>query len=241
MWSTSSSVRPAGSRQYCTRPARHAALMLDAGQPLLRHRRHKAPVADQGRRRIVRITPNAKNVHETEIPESPPALYMPKNPAQTQVGSRSRATGLAAVVAVLSKSVLVRVESSVGPCKSVPSVVIMASQREETKMSLNHTTRRQFIVQSAATGAAALALTQTPAAARAIGANDRINIGLIGCGGRGRWVMQNMVHPANANTATRRRLRHLEKTPGNLSRRGGETLRRKTKGLCRLPQAARRP
>ena len=37
-------------------------------------------------------------------------------------------------------------------------------------------------------------------AARVIGANDRINLGLIGCGGRGRWIMQNMVHPANANS-----------------------------------------
>jgi len=62
--------------------------------------------------------------------------------------------------------------------------------------------RRGFIRASAAAGAA-LALPQMTAAsaARAIGANDRINLGLIGCGGRGRWILQNMVQPANANTA----------------------------------------
>ncbi len=62
--------------------------------------------------------------------------------------------------------------------------------------------RRGFIRASAAAGAA-LALPQMTAAsaARAVGANDRINLGLIGCGGRGRWILQNMVQPANANTA----------------------------------------
>ena len=68
-------------------------------------------------------------------------------------------------------------------------------------------TRREFIRQTVAAGAAAgLTLGQGAAsaarsAARVLGANDRINLGLIGCGGRGRWVMENMVHPANANTA----------------------------------------
>ncbi|MCX5772479.1 MAG: Gfo/Idh/MocA family oxidoreductase [Candidatus Hydrogenedentes bacterium] len=69
-------------------------------------------------------------------------------------------------------------------------------------------TRREFIRQSVAAGAAAgMVLGQSAASAprvvagRVIGANDRINIGLIGCGGRGRWVVQNMFVPANANTA----------------------------------------
>ena len=71
-------------------------------------------------------------------------------------------------------------------------------------MSKNTTNRRQFMQGALAAGAAAgLTFSRMTAvsAARVIGANDRINIGLIGCGGRGRWVLQNMVKPANANTA----------------------------------------
>jgi predicted dehydrogenase len=70
-------------------------------------------------------------------------------------------------------------------------------------MSSSGETRRQFLGTAVAMGALA-GLTAAPAAARearVLGANDRINIGLIGCGGRGRWIMQNMVHPAHANTA----------------------------------------
>jgi predicted dehydrogenase len=36
--------------------------------------------------------------------------------------------------------------------------------------------------------------------ARTIGANDRINVGLIGCGGRGNYIVQNMLKP-HPNTA----------------------------------------
>jgi predicted dehydrogenase len=64
--------------------------------------------------------------------------------------------------------------------------------------------RRQFIQGSLVAGAAAgwsLSHASAASAARVVGANERINIGLIGCGGRGRWIMQNMVQPANANTA----------------------------------------
>ena len=68
-------------------------------------------------------------------------------------------------------------------------------------MSSKDTTRREFLGTAVTVGALAGLASARPAAARAIGANDRINLGLIGCGGRGRWVMQNMVHPANANTA----------------------------------------
>ncbi|MBI3117124.1 MAG: Gfo/Idh/MocA family oxidoreductase [Candidatus Hydrogenedentes bacterium] len=71
-------------------------------------------------------------------------------------------------------------------------------------MTNTNKTRREFLETAVAMGAiAGLAAAQPGAAgaARVIGANDRINIGLIGCGGRGRWVLQNMVHPANANTA----------------------------------------
>ncbi|MCC6697132.1 MAG: Gfo/Idh/MocA family oxidoreductase [Candidatus Hydrogenedentes bacterium] len=71
-------------------------------------------------------------------------------------------------------------------------------------MSSKGETRREFLGSAITLGTVAgLAATGRAAASetRVIGANDRINIGLIGCGGRGRWVMQNMVHPANANTA----------------------------------------
>lgn len=47
--------------------------------------------------------------------------------------------------------------------------------------------RREFLKVSAATAAVAgLGLQGTPASGRAIGANDKINIGVIGCGSRGR-------------------------------------------------------
>ena len=65
------------------------------------------------------------------------------------------------------------------------------------------TSRRQFMRGALAAGAAGWTFARMDAAsaARVIGANDRVSLGLIGCGGRGRWVMQNMVQPANANTA----------------------------------------
>ena len=67
-------------------------------------------------------------------------------------------------------------------------------------MEGQETTRRGFIRSTVAAG---LAVSGASAVSpgQVIGANDRINLGLIGCGGRGRWIMQNMVKPANANTA----------------------------------------
>jgi len=71
-------------------------------------------------------------------------------------------------------------------------------------MEKQASTRRAFMRNTVAAGAAAgWAVSRGSAASsgRVIGANDRINLGLIGCGGRGRWILQNMVKPANANTA----------------------------------------
>ena len=61
-------------------------------------------------------------------------------------------------------------------------------------------TRREFLRNTVAVGLA-VSGGSVASAGRVIGANDRINLGLIGCGGRGRWIIQNMVKPANANTA----------------------------------------
>ena len=69
-------------------------------------------------------------------------------------------------------------------------------------MSRNDLTRREVIKRGVWAGAAAglaSAGLQPRAQARVIGANDRINLGLIGCGGRGRYIMRNMAKPADAN------------------------------------------
>lgn len=60
-------------------------------------------------------------------------------------------------------------------------------------MSRDKTSRRTFIRNGLAAGVAGTALTQMTAAshARVIGANDRINFGIIGCGARGRWLIKN--------------------------------------------------
>jgi len=65
----------------------------------------------------------------------------------------------------------------------------MESNKRETPV-LNSPTRRQFM-RTTATGAAALAATSAfrKAQADALGANERIGIGVIGCGGRGSWHM----------------------------------------------------
>ena len=65
--------------------------------------------------------------------------------------------------------------------------------------------RRTFLRNSLAAGTAGLALsnmtnTSAAAATRVIGANDRINVGLIGCGGRGQFILAQMLKP-NPNTA----------------------------------------
>ena len=71
-------------------------------------------------------------------------------------------------------------------------------------MSGLETSRRRFLQDGMAAGAAAgLAVSRMTAASygRVIGSNERIRLGLVGCGGRGRFIIKNMVKPANANTA----------------------------------------
>ncbi len=69
-------------------------------------------------------------------------------------------------------------------------------------MQPSKTDRRTFL-RHGLTAGAGLALSQMTASSygQVKGANDRINLGLIGCGGRGRDIMRNMVKPANANMA----------------------------------------
>jgi predicted dehydrogenase len=61
-------------------------------------------------------------------------------------------------------------------------------------MSRSSLSRRSFLTASAATTAAALTL---PASAQPVGANERINIGLIGTGGRCRHLMQSLAKVPN--------------------------------------------
>lgn len=71
-------------------------------------------------------------------------------------------------------------------------------------MSESQTSRRGFLQKGIAAGAAvSWSLSHMSAASygRVIGANERIRLGLIGCGGRGRWIFKNMVQPAKADTA----------------------------------------
>src|SRR5438874_12363883 len=56
--------------------------------------------------------------------------------------------------------------------------------------------RRNFLATSAATVAATSALT-LPASAQPLGANERVNIGLIGTGGRCRHLMQALAKVPN--------------------------------------------
>jgi predicted dehydrogenase len=87
---------------------------------------------------------------------------------------------------------------------------------KERSMSENKPSRRAFLQSGLAAGAAAgigaAALsgcasgTRTPMGApmpkhRIVGANDRINLGLIGCGGRGQGVMKDMVNLPGGNGA----------------------------------------
>lgn len=69
-------------------------------------------------------------------------------------------------------------------------------------MPRTSTNRRTFLRQGLAVGAAGWTLAHSTAAgyARTIGANDRINIGLIGCGGRGQFILSQMLKP-HANVA----------------------------------------
>src|SRR5947208_11623421 len=61
-------------------------------------------------------------------------------------------------------------------------------------MSASSLSRRTLLTASAATAAATLAL---PASAQPVGANERINIGLIGTGGRCRHLMQALAKVPN--------------------------------------------
>ena len=62
-------------------------------------------------------------------------------------------------------------------------------------MSQSKTSRRLFIRQGLAAGAAGIAMSRMTAVshARTIGANDRINVGIIGCGMRGGWLIKNSI------------------------------------------------
>lgn len=94
-------------------------------------------------------------------------------------------------------------------------------------MSAEQSTRRGFLRQAAVAGAAAgLASRMTASSyARTIGANERINIGMIGCGGRGSYIMANMVKPTDAANLVavcdiwRSR---LEKYPSEVEKDGGK-------------------
>ena len=61
-----------------------------------------------------------------------------------------------------------------------------ASENEHGKTDTASITRRRFI---AGTGASVLAFTVLkPGLVRGAEANSKIDIGLIGCGGRGKWI-----------------------------------------------------
>src|ERR1035441_6158230 len=63
---------------------------------------------------------------------------------------------------------------------------MIASEHEQQKTDTAPITRRRFI---AGTGASVLAFTiLKPDLVRGAEANSKINIGLIGCGGRGKWI-----------------------------------------------------
>jgi len=70
-------------------------------------------------------------------------------------------------------------------------------------MPENRLSRRRFLQNTLAAGAAGSAVSRMTAAgyARVIGANERIRLGLIGCGSRGRWIVKTMVRP-EINNAT---------------------------------------
>ncbi len=59
-------------------------------------------------------------------------------------------------------------------------------------------TRRSFLQRSAG-AAVGLSAWTALSAGRVIGANDRVNVAIIGCGGRGRFVLRVMIEDAGAN------------------------------------------
>lgn len=60
-------------------------------------------------------------------------------------------------------------------------------------------TRRTFLTTSAGSAAAGLAAWTALSQDRVIGANERVNIAIIGCGGRGSFVLRVMIEDAGAN------------------------------------------
>lgn len=95
-------------------------------------------------------------------------------------------------------------------------------------MTPEKTTRRDFCRTAIAAGAAAGTFVNWTAASygRVLGANERINLGVIGCGGRGRFIVENMVAPANVNmavVAVNDIWKHLMETyPDQLAQRFGQ-------------------
>src|SRR5437868_4960963 len=69
----------------------------------------------------------------------------------------------------------------------------------------NRLDRRNFLKNAAALGAASsltkAAFGARPAAARVLGANDRINVGVIGCGGRGTGVARDFAKAGETHNA----------------------------------------
>jgi predicted dehydrogenase len=89
------------------------------------------------------------------------------------------------------------------------------------------TNRRDFLRAGMVAGAAAGAFTKLTAASygRVLGANDRIHLGSIGCGIRGRFIVENMVAPANVNmplvAVSDIWKQRLESYPGEVAQRFG--------------------
>lgn len=77
----------------------------------------------------------------------------------------------------------------------------MASRKNDSKTT-RQTTRRSFIRTAGAAAGAIAASTAMPARsyARVLGANDRIGLGMIGCGGRGRYTLTQLKEMQDAGT-----------------------------------------
>src|SRR5579859_3790721 len=68
--------------------------------------------------------------------------------------------------------------------------------------SENKLDRRNFLRGAAALGAASsVARAARPAASKVLGANDRINVGVIGCGGRGTGVARDFARAGEKHNA----------------------------------------
>ena len=108
-------------------------------------------------------------------------------------------------------------------------------------MSRGKTSRRTFIKNGLAAGVAGTALSRMTAAshARTIGANDRINFGIIGCGAARTVADQELDPGRQQGRGHRCGVRHLQVAAGRLLQRPGEGPGGKTQGLSRLPQVAR--